>query len=619
MNYFLRAFSKAFPAFVLLFLCTYISLHAQNWNQVVRLAANSNLPAAGINYGYTVTISGDYAAVQASGQSNPSVSLVSNAGAVYVLHFIAGNWSQVKVIYSPHQTASGFFGLSLALTNDYLVIGSQDKSGSSTAAYLYGKNEGGANQWGFLKEFTLPTSLNNNIIGTQVAISGQNIIIGNPSEPNAAGKTLAGSVSIYNENQGGTKKWGLVNKFTNSGAATGDVLGTAVSISGDYAVASAFGENTSTGAAYVYKRNSETAQWTQIKKLTSSTPIQSEFFGNSVSLNGEYVVVGAYGDGRDGQGTNAQFNAGSAYIFSKGKNGADNWGLIKKITASDRSAGDMFANSVSISGNYVVAGAPAEGVGAEDYFGAAYIFKKDQGGTDSWGEVQKLTGTTRSLYDQFGNSVSISGGKIITASPLEDFTANNTSRADAGVAYIIGIQGGLPVTLVSFEANKSEGQALLKWSTSSETNSDFFAIERSTRGIIWETLDKVEASQESTSLKNYSYLDIKPNTGENLYRLKMIDRDGSFAQSRIRSLTFSSSDYVILYPNPVSGRLYLTSQISDKIESVSLVNVTGQLVAQFSNITKEGLPISHLASGMYSVLIKKTDGSTQFQKVIVVR
>jgi hypothetical protein len=99
----------------------------------------------------------------------------------------------------------------------------------------------------------------------------------------------------------------------------------------------------------------------------------------------------------------------------------------------------------------------------------------------------------------------------------------------------------------------------------------------------------------------------------------MTDSDDSFTYSRIRSLSFGDAEQVILYSNPVSGRLYFTSLVSDKIESVSLINVAGQVVAQSSEITKEGMPINHLVAGMYSVRINKTDGTMQLQKVIVVR
>jgi len=619
MNYFLPSFSKAFSVFVLLFVCTFTSVHAQNWNQIVKIAANDNLPTAGISYGFTVAMFGDYAAVQATAQSNPASTAVNNAGVVYVLHNNAGSWEQVKIIYSPHQTSSGFFGISMGISNDYLVVTGKEKAADlTTAAYIYGRNQGGADQWGMVKEILFPTSLNYSIRNNAVAISGDNIIIGNANEPNGTGQFQTGSVSIYNKNQGGSGQWGLVNKLTITGAITRDVLGVSVSIDGDYAVAGATGENTNAGAAYIFKRNSVSGQWSQIKKLTSSVPVGNEYFGNSVAQNGDYIIVGAYGDARDEQGLNLKTNAGSAYIFKKDQND-DNWVQIKKITATDRGAQDSFATSVSISGDYLVIGAPNNGVVAKDFFGAAFIYKKNQGGNDKWGEVQKLTGTTRTINDQFGNSVVIDGGRIMTGAFKEDYTVSGTLRTDAGVVYVIGIEGGLPVNLISFEASKNENQAFLKWSTSAETNSDFFAIERSVKGTVWETLDKVDASQESTSLKTYSYLDTKPNTGDNLYRLKMIDSDGSLAYSRIRSLFFSNAEQVILYPNPVSGRLYSNSKVSGNIESIRLVNLTGQVVAQFSEITKDGMSINHLDTGTYSVQIKKTDGTTQLQKVIVLK
>ena len=619
MSYFLHAFSRAFFAFVLLLVCSFTSLHAQNWNQVVKIAANNNLPTAGTSYGFTVAMFGNYAAVQATAQSNPSSAALNNAGVVYVLHNNAGNWEQVKIIYSPHQMASGFFGISMGISNDYLVITGREKAADlTTAAYIYGRNQGGADQWGLFKEILLPTSPSHTIRNNAVAISGDNIIIGNANEPNGTALPQIGSVGIYNKNQDGPGQWGLVNKLTITGAVTKIGLGVSVSIDGDYAVAGATGENANAGAAYIFKRNSLSGQWSQIQKLISPVPVTNEYFGNSIAQNSDYIVVGAYGDARDEQGLNLKTNAGSAYIFKKNQND-DNWVQIKKITASDRGAQDSFATSVSISGDYLVVGAPNNGLVAKDFFGAAFIYKKNQGSMDNWGEVQKLTGTTRTFNDQFGNSVVINGGKIMTGAYKEDFTANGTLRTDAGVVYLIGVEGGLPVKLVSFEANKNENQALLKWSTASETNSEFFVIERSVSGATWETLDRVDASHESTSLKTYSYLDTKPNTGENLYRLKMTDSDDSFTYSRIRSLSFGDAVQVILYPNPVSGRLYFTSPVSDKIESVSLVNVAGQVVYQSSEITKEGMPINHLVAGMYSVRIKKTDGTMQLQKVIVVR
>ncbi|MEO6685712.1 MAG: hypothetical protein ABIN24_07095 [Dyadobacter sp.] len=83
------------------------------------------------------------AAVQATAQSNPASTALTNAGVVYVLHNNAGNWEQVK--YPPHQTAQSFLGISMSISNDNLVIIGKDKAADlTTAAYIYGRNQVGA-------------------------------------------------------------------------------------------------------------------------------------------------------------------------------------------------------------------------------------------------------------------------------------------------------------------------------------------------------------------------------------------------------------------------------------------------------------------------------------------
>ncbi|WP_146202213.1 hypothetical protein [Dyadobacter jejuensis] len=106
----------------------------------------------------------------------------------------------------------------------------------------------------------------------------------------------------------------------------------------------------------------------------------------------------------------------------------------------------------------------------------------------------------------------------------------------------------LPVTLISFTATKVSGgaersTALLIWQTSSEVNSDRFDIERSQDGKKWSSIGNVAAGGDKSSNTNYSFIDKTPTydrtrPGENLYRLKMIDKDGTFAYSRIQSLDF---------------------------------------------------------------------------------
>jgi len=117
-------------------------------------------------------------------------------------------------------------------------------------------------------------------------------------------------------------------------------------------------------------------------------------------MRGDYAIVGAYAEDEDTNGANTLSNAGSAYIFKKDQGGTDNWGQVKKIVSSDRGASDFFGISVSIDGEYAIVGASTEdhdanGANTISNAGSAYIFKKDQGGTDNWGQVKKIVSSDR--------------------------------------------------------------------------------------------------------------------------------------------------------------------------------------------------------------------------------
>jgi len=161
--------------------------------------------------------------------------------------------------------------------------------------------------------------------------------------------------------------WSQQSKLMASDKQAEDFFGFSVSISGDYAIVGAFLEDaggTDAGAAYIYKRNGTT--WSQQAKLLASDAQASDNFGFSVSISGNTAVVGAYKEDAGGS------NAGAAYIFERS---GTTWTEVKKITASDAQADDDFGTSVAIDGTNVIIGSPGEdtkGSGA----GAAYMFEK---------------------------------------------------------------------------------------------------------------------------------------------------------------------------------------------------------------------------------------------------
>jgi len=165
-----------------------------------------------------------------------------------------------------------------------------------------------------------------------------------------------------------------------------DRFGWSVSISGDYAIVGVFAEDedaaglntmSEAGSAYVFERNGA-GLWNEAQKIVASDRASTDYFGYSVSIFGEYAIVGAYTENEDATGGNTMIAAGSAYVFER--NGAGLWNEAQKIVASDRASTDFFGTSVSISGDDVIVGAyleeeDATGSNNMNQAGSAYIFK----------------------------------------------------------------------------------------------------------------------------------------------------------------------------------------------------------------------------------------------------
>lgn len=177
----------------------------------------------------------------------------------------------------------------------------------------------------------------------------------------------------------------------------------------------------------------------------------------------------------------------------------------------------------------------------------------------------------------------------------------------------------LPVTLTLFNVTKVEKTAVLDWETTTETNSEHFDIERSSDGKSWLFVGNKSARGESSSTIRYTFTDQTPLAGENLYRLKMIDKDGTFAYSRIRSLIFDEGQETTLYPNPVSNTLTLHVHDWAKVASVQLFNVKGESVFKSHASFDNTIDVSHFPTGAYVVSIQYKDGTKKSRKIVISR
>ncbi|MDN5210582.1 FG-GAP-like repeat-containing protein [Fulvivirgaceae bacterium BMA12] len=165
--------------------------------------------------------------------------------------------------------------------------------------------------------------------------------------------------------------------------------------------------------------NALSQTWEEVAKLAPPTRVSNDKFGWSVSLSEKYGIIGTIGDDENSEEESEMPDAGSAYIIARSQ--LDNWEIIQKITASDRAPGDKFGNSVSIFGEWAVVGAPnhhcdyCEPTGM--LAGAVYVFHKNALG--EWEETQVLTPTSHGGFREFGNSVAIHRDVIVVGAYKE--------------------------------------------------------------------------------------------------------------------------------------------------------------------------------------------------------
>lgn len=203
---------------------------------------------------------------------------------------------------------------------------------------------------------------------------------------------------------------------------------------------------------------------------------------------------------------------------------------------------------------------------------------------------------------------------FVTENPAANLTGSPLNIADVN----------LPVSLVSFLARKEGQTAVLSWSTSEETNSDRFEIERSQNGRSWNKIGSVESAKESKVMMHYAFTDDSPANGENLYRLKMVDRavgmqDEYFTYSGIRPVKFDRPQDVYIYPNPAIDRVKLNNTIANSTQKIEIVRVDGSIAYQSATVSPEGIDVSKLTAGTYVFKIIHLSGALNTQKLVIQR
>jgi len=185
--------------------------------------------------------------------------------------------------------------------------------------------------------------------------------------------------------------------------------------------------------------------------------------------------------------------------------------------------------------------------------------------------------------------------------------------------------GTLPIILSDFSAALDNGSVNLDWTTVLESNSDHFAVERSTdAGAHWSNIGTVAAHGNSSIVLNYSFTDSKAAAGTAEYRLQLVDRDGKYEYSAVKAVRNGLITSVSVYPNPAHDYVNVTvasAATQGQGAVIRLINQSGQLLLEKPVTSGTGSTISPFPSsypqGNYLIVVVGADGSKQVSKLLI--
>jgi len=354
--------------------------------------------------GYSISLSGDSLVVGASGDDDNG----SASGSAYIFTRNNGLWRQQAKLTALDGAANDHFGFSVSLLGDGLAVGAygdDDDGNSSGSAYLFTRSNG---VWSQQAKLTAADGAADNYFGYSVSLSDDGLAVGASGDEDESGSTY-----LFTRSNG---VWSQQTKLTATDGGASGRFGTSVSLWGESLAVGAYYEDNGagSGSTYVFTRSNEV--WSLQAKLTAIDSAASDYFGRSVSLSGDSLAIGAYGDDDNGSAS------GSAYLFIR-SNGV--WSQQGKVTAADGAEGDQFGYSVSLSGDNLGVGAYGDDDNGESS-GSAYLFTRNNG---VWSQQSKLTADDGAAIDQFGISISLSGDSLAVAANGDDDNGNASGSA----------------------------------------------------------------------------------------------------------------------------------------------------------------------------------------------
>jgi len=288
-------------------------------------------------FGISVSLDGDRAIVGAyqGGAGGTST------GSAYLFRRNGARWVEESKLMPSDGVFDDRFGVSVSLRGDRVLIGASgddDAGYTAGSAYLF-RFDGGA--WVETAKLTASDAAVNDRFGASVSQRGDRILVGAYLDDDNG--SVSGAAYVFEFD--GTA-WVETAKLTAGDAGSGDRFGYSVSLDGDRALIGAHGDRSESGSAYVFRFDG--TSWVEEAKLRANDAASNDNFGVAVSLSGDGALIGAWGNADAGLVT------GSAYLF---RLEGTAWEQEAKIVPDDAAAGDGFGLSVALDGEGMLIGA----------------------------------------------------------------------------------------------------------------------------------------------------------------------------------------------------------------------------------------------------------------------
>lgn len=374
-------------------------------------------------FGISIAIGGNTVVV---GQYDANI---ENTGAAYVYVKPKNGWTNMTQTakLTPSDSGEGF-GTSVAISGNVIVVGAanasnqRDPAAGPGAAYVFVKPASGWTDMTETAKLTASDGQPGDAFGNSVSISGNTIAVGAIFVTDKSGNGFAGKAYVFvRPHAGWTGKLTETAQLTASDSQLLNYMGASIAINGGTVLVGAYGHNNFQGVGYVFvKPSGGWSSMTQTAELSASHGKASDFLGFAGALIGKTAVLGAPGVGQ---------GKGLAYVFVEPARGWANMTETARLRGVNSIAGDSFAQAVAVTNLQIVIGAPGATVDSQFGQGAIYLFTKPSTGWKSTFHARELTASDGVGNDNFGVSVGNGQNAVV---------AGSIGNQNPGAAYVFG-------------------------------------------------------------------------------------------------------------------------------------------------------------------------------------